>query len=91
MTLAYATKLNLIVQKTSVEAHKIDGLSLEIFSIVVASFLLKNSQDKDQFFPKTFLLGDTSMEVILGMLFWSSAIQIFSFVMKSLLAGFTPL
>ena len=37
-TLAYATQLGLKVQKTDIGAQKIDGSSLETYSIVIATF-----------------------------------------------------
>lgn len=39
MTLAYAVKLDLITQKTSVRAQKIDDSFLEIYNITLAKFL----------------------------------------------------
>ena len=37
--------------------------------MVIAGFSVQNRLGKIQFFERTFLLADTSMEVILGMLF----------------------
>lgn len=71
MTLAYILKLGFITQKTSVRAQKIDGSILETYDMVSASFLFKDSLEKVQFFDKTFLLANTSLEVVLGMLFFS--------------------
>ncbi len=75
MTLTYATKLGLTAQKISIGAQKIDGLPLETYGIVSASFLLLDSLEKVQLFEETFLLTDTNMEVVLGMpfLFFSNA------------------
>ncbi len=69
MTPAYATKLDLTAQKTSVKAQKIDGSPLETYGMISASFLLQDSLGKVRFFKETFLLTDTSMEVVLGMPF----------------------
>ncbi len=69
MTLAYTKKLGLTTRKTSVGAQKIDGLPLEIYSIVSASFSLQDSLGRVRFFEITFLLANTSMEVVLGMPF----------------------
>lgn len=66
ITPIYTTKLGLIAQKTSVEAQKIDSLLLKIYSIVSASFSLLKTV---RFFEKTFLLVDTNIEIVLGMLF----------------------
>lgn len=46
MTPAYAVKLGLIIQKTSVKDQKIDSLSLETHNIVLAKFLLQDSLEK---------------------------------------------
>ncbi len=69
MSPAYATKLGLTGQKTSIGAQKIDGLPLETYDMVSASFLLKSSLRKFRFFEEIFLLADTSIEVVLRMLF----------------------
>ncbi len=69
MTPAYAKKLGLITRKTSVGAQKINSLLLETYSMVSASFLLQDSLGRVRFFEETFLLTDTSMEVVLGMPF----------------------
>ncbi len=66
---AYATKLGLTAQKTSVGAQKINGSLLETYGMVSASFSLQDSLRKVWFFEETFLLANTSMEVVLEMLF----------------------
>ncbi len=43
MTLAYAAKLGLITQKTSVKAQKIDGLPLKTHGMTSARFSIQNS------------------------------------------------
>ncbi len=69
--LAYRAELGLTTQKTSVKAQKIDGLLLKTYGIAPASFLLQDSLRRVQFFEKTFLLADTSIEVVLEMSFLS--------------------
>ncbi len=69
MTPAYATKLGLTAWKTSVGAQKIDSSPLETYGMVSASFSLQDSLERVRFFEKTFLLADTSMEMVLEMLF----------------------
>ncbi len=64
-------KLGFTAWKTSVRAQKIDGLLLETYSMVSASFSLQNSLGRVWFFEETFLLADTSIKVVLGMLFLS--------------------
>ena len=69
MNPAYAKKLGLRIRQTNVGAQKIDGSHLNIFGIVTAGFSLQNKLGKVQFFQKTFLMTDTRIEVVLGMLF----------------------
>ncbi len=69
MTPAYASEVGLTTRKTSVGAQKIDGLPLETHGMTSARFLLQDSLKRVWFFEETFLLADTSMEVVLGMLF----------------------
>ncbi len=71
MTPAYATKLGLTAWNTSVGAQKIDDLPLKTYGMVSASFSLLNSLGRIRFFEKSFLLADTSMEMVLGMPFLS--------------------
>ncbi len=66
---AYAKKLGLTAQKTSVGAQKIDVLLLETYGMVLASFSLQDSLGRVWFFGKTFLLANTSMKVVLRMPF----------------------
>lgn len=69
MTLAYAAKLDLTARKTDVWAQKIDGLPLGTYGMVFASFQVVDNQNKAQFFQKTFLLANISMDVVLEMPF----------------------
>lgn len=71
MTLAYTVKLGFTTQKPSIGAQKINGSSLEIYNMTIAKFSIQDSLERVQFFEKTLLLADTSMKVILGMLFLS--------------------
>ncbi len=71
MTPAYATELGLTTQKTNVRAQKMDGSPLETYGMASARFSIQDSLGKIWFFEETFLLADTSMEVVLGMPFLS--------------------
>ncbi len=84
MTPAYATKLGLTVQQISVGAQKINDLPLETYGIVLASFSLQDSLGRVQFFEKTVLLADTSMEVVLGIPFLALSNADFQFGTKKL-------
>ncbi len=71
MTPAYAAELGLTAQKTSVGGQKIDGSPLETYGMASASFSLEDSLGRVRFFEETFLLTDTSIEVVLEMPFLS--------------------
>lgn len=62
-------KLGYTTQKTSIRALKINGSPVEIYSIALAIFSLQNNLEEVQFFEKAFLLINTSMEVVLEILF----------------------
>ena len=69
MTPAFAAKLGLSTQPTNVGAQKIDGSTLKTYGMTIAGFLIQDELGKIRFFVVTFLLADTSMDVILGMAF----------------------
>ncbi len=71
MTPAYVAELGLTARKTSGGAYKIDDLALKTYGMASASFLLQDSLRRVRFFEETFLLADTSMEVVLRMPFLS--------------------
>lgn len=71
MTPAYASKLGFIIQKIDVGIQKIDGSALTTCRMVIASFSIQDKLGKVWFFEKTFLLADISIEVVLGMPFFS--------------------
>ena len=89
MTPAFAARLGLITRATNVGAQKIDGSPLETYSMALAGFLLQDSLERVRFFEETFLLADTSVEVVLGMPFHSLAMQTFSLMLGSLPGGRT--
>lgn len=69
MTPTYASKLSLTVRLTNVRAQKVDGSTLKTFDMVLASFQVEDKLERACFFQETFLVTNTSIEVILGMLF----------------------
>ncbi len=66
---AYIVKLGLTTWKTNVRAQKIDSSPLETHGMTLARFSLQDSLEKVRFFEETFSLTDTSIKVVLGMLF----------------------
>ncbi len=71
MTPAYAAKLGLTTQKSSVGGQKIDGSPQKTYGMASARFSLQDSQGRVRFLEETFLLADTSIKVVLGMPFLS--------------------
>lgn len=71
MTLTYIAKLGLTFQKTNIGAQKIDGLPLKTHGMALARFLFQDNLGRVSFFEKTFLLVNTSIDVILKMPFLS--------------------
>ena len=83
-TPAYASKLGFQVHRINTKAQKIDGSTLEIFRMIMASFLVENKLGRARFFQETFLLADIDMEVVLGMLFLIFSNADIQFVEKEL-------
>ena len=71
MNLDFAKKRDFWIFKTKVGAQKIDGLKLDTFGMVIAFLLVENKEEKSHFFKKTFLLVDISMDITMGMLFFT--------------------
>lgn len=69
MTLAYASKLGFTVRKVDVGTQKIDESALTMHGMVIASFQVKDKERRVCCFQETFLVIDTSMEVVPKMLF----------------------
>lgn len=69
MTLVYIMKLDLTIQKTSLKAQKIDGLFLEIYSLISIIFSIQDSLRKIQLFEENFLLADINIKIVLGIFF----------------------
>ncbi len=71
MAPAYAAKLGLKVWPTDVGAQKIDGSTLETFGMVLVNFQVEDKLGRAWFFQETFLVANVSVEVVLGMLFFT--------------------
>ena len=85
MTIAYVSKLGLKVHPINVRAQKIDGSTLEIFRIVLASFQVEDKLRRAWLFQETFLVANISAEVVLGMLFPTLCNANVQFVEKKLI------
>ena len=69
MALVYTKQLGLQVWETDIGAQKIDGLLLWPFEIVIAGFEVEDKLGRAQIFQESFLLAETRMKVVLGILF----------------------
>lgn len=67
----YAKKLGLLVRKTNNGAQKIDGSTIAMFRMVIATFLINDKEGKVRFFEKAFLLANISSDIVLRMLFFT--------------------
>ena len=84
MTPADTSRLGLRVHCTNVGTQKIDGSTLKIFGMVLASFQVEDKLGRAQFFQETFFLADISAEVVLGMPFLTFSNAEVQFVEKEL-------
>ena len=64
---AFAKELGFFIRLTDVGVQKINGTILNVYRIVVASFLVKNKANQVRFFENTFLVANVSPEIVLGM------------------------
>ena len=88
MSPACIKQLGLWTRKTDIGTHKIDQSSLDMFAIVIAGFQVINKLDMAWFFQETFLLADTTMEVVLGMPFLTFSNADIQFAKKELIWTF---
>ena len=84
MTPTFIAKLGLVTQKIDVGVQKIDDSPLVTQEMVLVDFSVQDKLGKVQFFEETFLLVDTSMELILGILFPTFSNANLQFVEKEL-------
>ena len=69
MTPAFASKLGIKVCSTNVGGQKINGSTLQTFRMVLANFQVEDKLARAHFFQELFILADTTVEVVLDMLF----------------------
>lgn len=67
----FAKKLGLFIRLTDVKVLKINGITLNIYKIVVVAFLVTNKANQIRFFKKTFLFANDSLEIVLEILFFT--------------------
>ena len=67
----FAKKLGLSIKPIDIGVQKFDGITLNIFGIVVAAFLVTDKANQLRFFKKTFLVANVSPEIVFGILFFT--------------------
>ncbi len=65
----FAHQFDLKIQKTNVEAQKIDGTTLDTYGMVVSTFSVLDKDGRERFFEESFLLADIKPDIVLGMPF----------------------
>ena len=65
----FAWELKLLIRSTDVKAQKINGTTLDIFGIVVTTFLVTDRANWVRFFEKTFLVANVNPKIVFGMPF----------------------
>ena len=58
-----------MIQKTNIEAYKIDSTTLKIYGMIVFTFFILYKDGKEKFFEKNFLLADINLHIVLGLPF----------------------
>lgn len=69
LNIAYAKKLGFQNQITDVDTQKIDNSSLTTYKIVIVRFQVLDKLARTHFFLEIFLLSNTSVDIILEMVF----------------------
>ena len=69
MTPAFAAKLGLSLRPTGIGVQKIDGTSLKTYGMTITGFSIEDKLGSTRFFEETFLLANTSIDLVLGMPF----------------------
>lgn len=82
---AYMAQIGFIIRSTNVRALKINSSLLKIYEIVSARFLVQDKESRERFFDKTFLLADTSIEIVLDIPFLSFNKTDIDFELKALI------
>ena len=65
----FAKQLGLPIRSTDIGAQKIDGITLDTYRMVVATFSVEDKANRVRFFEETFLVANVSLEVVLRMSF----------------------
>ena len=69
MSQAFTSQLGFKIQKTNIEAQKIDNTTLKTYEIIVSTFSILDKDNREKFFEESFFLADVKSNVVLGILF----------------------
>ena len=69
--LTFVQELGLSIRPTDVGAQKINGITLDTYGIVVATFSMTDKTNRVRFFEETFLVANVNPEIVFGMLFFT--------------------
>lgn len=69
MRQAFTSQLGLKVWKTNVKAQKFDSTTPKTYEIKVFIFSVSDKNERERFFPKSFLLVDVKPNIVLGISF----------------------
>ena len=69
MSQAFAFQLDLQIQKTNVQASKIDSTILKTYEMIVSTFFISDKNSKERFFEKSLLLANIKPELVFKMFF----------------------
>ena len=84
MTPALASKLGLKVCSTNIGAQKIDGSTFQTLGMVLASFQVDDKLERVRFSQESFLLADTTAQIMLDIPFLTLSNADVSFLEQTL-------
>lgn len=65
MTSRSVVMFNISIRATSINTQKIDGFAIKTYETILAGFWTKDKVGKIRFFDETFLITNTSMEIVI--------------------------
>lgn len=67
MSLTFTFKLGLKVWQTNIGVKRIDGITPEIYEMIVSTFSVSHKDDRETFFEESLFLADVQPDIVLGM------------------------
>ena len=80
----FVKELGLLIKSTNIRVQKIDGITLDIFRMVVAAFSVTDKANRVRFFEETFLVANVSPEIVLGISFLTLSSADIDFLVQKL-------